>query len=55
MNLPIKEFINADFPDFFGPKTKQWKTFLSDCFFLRSKRLLLVKRTAAEGSPEYPM
>jgi len=50
-NLPIKEFNNADFPAFLGPKTKHCKTFLSECCFLRSKRLLLVTRIADDGSP----
>lgn len=31
--LPIKEFSSPDFPAPFGPNTKHWKTFLSDCFF----------------------
>lgn len=33
IDLPRKEFNNADFPAFFGPKTKRLKTFLSDCWF----------------------
>lgn len=49
--LPIKDFNSADFPAPSGPKTKHWKTFLSDCFFLRSMALLRVTRMAEEGSP----
>lgn len=54
-NLPRKQFSNADFPALLGPKTKHWKTFLSLCCFLRSKRLLLVRRMAEAGSPGNPM
>lgn len=55
IHLPIKEFSNADFPASLGPKTKHWKTFLSDCRFLQFKCLLLVTRIAEEGSPVNPM
>lgn len=55
MHLPRKAFNNPDFPDSLGPKTKHWKTFLSVCCFLRSKRLFLVTRSADDGSPVYPM
>ena len=55
MHLPRKAFNNPDFPASLGPKTKHWKTFLSDCCFLRSKRLFLVTRMAEGGSPAYPM
>lgn len=54
IDLPRKEFNNADFPAFFSQKQSTWKHFCLIVVFY-DLRLLLVTRTAEDGSPGYPM